>query len=102
MLIRGHEEKWILREISAGLAPEDIRRRAKHSFTAPAFSSSGALREFANDELRSAAFRSLPFFEQDAVAGLLDMLNAMPAPGADSAVMMLLSAHLLNKTYRLS
>jgi asparagine synthase (glutamine-hydrolysing) len=102
MLIRGHEEKWILREASAGRVPEEVRRRAKHSFTAPAFSSSGALREFANDELRSEAFRSMPFFDQGAVIGLLDMLNAMLAPGADSAVMMLLSAHLLNKTYRLS
>lgn len=102
MLIRGREEKWVLREMSTGWIPEEIRLRTKHSFTAPVASGSGPLHDFVNDELRSVSFRSIPFFDNDAVVSLLDMLDETPMPGVDSAVMLLLSAHLLNQSYRLS
>lgn len=102
LLIRGHQEKWVLREISIGCVPEEIRRRTKHSFTAPVFSGSGPLHDYVNDELRSASFRCIPFFDHSAVMSLLEMLDQVSQPGVDSAVMMLICVHLLNQGYHLS
>jgi asparagine synthase (glutamine-hydrolysing) len=101
-LIRGEEEKWILRQAAKTWVPEEIRRRTKHSFTAPAFSDSKCLRTFINDELRSAGFRSVPLIDHDAVTGLLDTLTGADIPATDTTVMMLLCMHLLNKAYSLS
>jgi asparagine synthase (glutamine-hydrolysing) len=101
-LIRGYVEKWSLREAAAGWVPETVRARAKHSFTSPAISSGGALCAFANDELRSTDFRSLPFVDHAAVVSLLDLLRDGALPGADSALMVLLSMHLLQRACRLS
>lgn len=101
-LIRGLSEKWALREAAIGWVPEVIRTRTKHSFTSPTVSSGGALRAFANDELRSRAFRDLPFFDHDAVVSLLDLLDGAVVPGADSAIMVLLSMHLLQRACQVS
>jgi asparagine synthase (glutamine-hydrolysing) len=102
LLIRGREEKWILRAMSAGKIPEEIRGRTKHSFTAPVFGRSGPLHDLLQDELRSTGFRSVPFFDHDAVVSLLDMIEIDPMPGVASVLMLMLCSHLLNKSYHLS
>jgi asparagine synthase (glutamine-hydrolysing) len=106
-LIRGATEKYIFREAARPVLTEEVYRRPKHPFLAPPALRKGAetLQAFVQDTLRSAAFRSIPFFDIAAVEAVLDRLNRIPDAqrhNIDTALLMMVSACVLQEQYELS
>jgi asparagine synthase (glutamine-hydrolysing) len=106
-LIRGATEKHIFREAARPVLTEEVYRRPKHPFLAPPALRKGAeaIQTFIQDTLRSATFRSIPFFDIAAVEAVLDRLNRIPDAqrhNIDTALLMMVSACLLQQQYRLS
>jgi asparagine synthase (glutamine-hydrolysing) len=84
-----------------------VYRRPKHPFLAPPALRKGAeaLQAFVQDTLRSAAFRSIPFFDIAAVEAVLDRLDRIPDAqrhNIDTALLMMVSACVLQDQYELS
>lgn len=106
MKVRGAVEKYVLREAVRQDVTPTVYRRQKHPFlTPPAVSTSGGrLYELIQDTLRGPALAAVPFYDRRAVCGLLDAI-----PGFDEAtrlafdpvLMILLSACVLQESYRL-
>lgn len=105
--IRGMTEKYVLREAARPLLTDTVYRRHKHPFTSPpvALSPNERLHALLQDTLRGPVLASLPFYDQKKVVALLDRLPAMDAgarTAVDPALMMLLSACVLQERFRLA
>jgi asparagine synthase (glutamine-hydrolysing) len=86
---------------------EEVYQRPKHPFLAPPALRKGAeaLQTFIQDTLRSATFRSIPFFDVAAVEAVLDRLDRIPDAqrhNVDTALLMMISACALCDRYGLS
>jgi asparagine synthase (glutamine-hydrolysing) len=107
LLFREGRDKYALREAVRPFVPESIQRRAKQPFLAPALADQieSPLRDLVRDELRSASFASLPFFDRDAVLGL-DASLPERAPhvraALDAALLKIVCASLLQRHFRLA
>jgi asparagine synthase (glutamine-hydrolysing) len=106
MLIRGLQEKYVLREAARPCITERVHGRPKHPFTAPhaTLSTNNRLHTMTQDVLRSSALADVPFFDQRLVIGLLDRLPQMDHRqriALDQVLLLLLSACLLQKQYEL-
>ncbi len=106
LLAAGGEQKHILREAARPFLPERIRSRTKKPFLAPPplLCTGSPLDQLIQDLLRSQTMGKLPFFDQRAIAELLDEL-----PGWDAAArasleplfLMLASMCVLQERYAL-
>jgi asparagine synthase (glutamine-hydrolysing) len=99
LLLRGRE-KHVLREASRPVLTETVYQRPKQPFLAPPLllSAAGPIREMARDLFRSAALRSLPFFDQETVCMVFDGLPQMEGPqrqAFDSALLTVMCSCLL-------
>jgi asparagine synthase (glutamine-hydrolysing) len=101
-LIDATQSKKLLREALRGVLPEEVRTRPKHPFLAPPLLAGAEpeLREFVHDTLHSAACRDLPLIHHSAVCRWSATVHENPR--LDPVLMLLLTATLLNQTYRLS
>jgi asparagine synthase (glutamine-hydrolysing) len=101
-LIDATQSKKLFREALRGVLPEEVRTRPKHPFLAPPLLAGAEpeLREFVHDTLHSAACRDLPLIHHSAVCHW--SATAHENPRLDPVLMLLLTATLLNQTYRLS
>lgn len=103
--IRGATEKYVLREAMRPYLTETLYRRQKQPFIAPPSQQlmSPRLRALMQDSLRGP---DLPaFFDRRAVAGWLDALDSADDKTritAEPALMMMLTASLLQKRYGLA
>lgn len=107
MLICGTTEKHLLRDASRHVVTEEVYRRPKHPFFAPPAWRDGGekLQAFVQDTLRSSAFQTMPFFDAAAVRAVLDRMNEVPVAhrqNLDTAMLMMVSACVLQQTYGLS
>jgi len=75
--IRGHVEKYILREALRDILPAEIYHRQKHPFMAPPLSTQPQVIELLQDTLRSNSFAKLPFFDGHKVKQLLERMHLM-------------------------
>ena len=103
-LIRGNVEKYLPREVARPVVTETVYRRQKHPFFAPPASSSpdGALHQLLQDSLRSESFRSVPFYDQRRVVGLLDSLPKLDEStrtAIDAPLMLVLSTALMQRRF---
>lgn len=106
ILAAGPQEKRLLRNAVEPYVPPSVCTRTKRPFWAPPSSGFAAnpLHDFVQDTLRGAAMRSVPFVEPAAVVAFLDQLPALPnadRPAADSLLLMLASAAVLQESYSL-
>ncbi len=103
-LIRGEDEKWILRRAAAPVVTDAIVRRRKHPFFAPPASSApdGPLHELMQDTLRGPALDAIPFFDRRAIVSVLDALPHMDdarRTAVDAPLMVLVSTCLLHERF---
>lgn len=106
MKINGSTEKFVLREAMNGLVTDEIYSRQKHPFVAPPLSlfTDGRSADLLHDELSSADFASIPFFDQRKILDLLEKMPGMPADTAsanDPVFMTALSALALKRRFAL-
>jgi asparagine synthase (glutamine-hydrolysing) len=97
-----HNEKHVLREAMRRDLPEEVVTRAKHPFVAPPLLASGEAAEKARELLRSSALPSL--FDARTISTTLDRLAVAGLHEQklwDPALMLVLSATLLARHYRL-
>jgi len=105
--IRGMTEKYVLRESVRDVITDTVYRRQKHPFLSPpaTLNPKEKLSTFVNDTLRGPVLRSIPFFDQKKVIGLLDGLGTMDEGSQvanDQVLMMLVSACVLHKGFGLA
>jgi len=105
--IRGMTEKYVLRESVRDVITDTVYRRQKHPFLSPpaTLNPKQKLSTFVNDTLRGPVLRSIPFFDQKKVIGLLDGLGTMDEGSQvanDQVLMMLVSACVLHKGFGLA
>lgn len=105
LLAATRPEKLLLRTAARPFVPEAVHARAKRPFWAPPSASIGAnpLHDLVQDLIRGQATHSLPFFDHAAAVRFLDALPALPEadrPAADSLLLMLASAAVLQERYR--
>ena len=105
--IRGGTQKYVLRESVRQAITETVYRRPKHAFLSPpaALNPRGRLSVLMQDTLRGPVLRSMPFFDQKKVVGILDGLHAtdeVSGVANDQVLMILLSACVLHERLRLS
>ena len=101
--LRGHVEKYILREATRDVLTDEVYRRPKHALLAPP-SRSEAATALIQDTLRSQSFMELPYFDAGRVLAMLDGLSAMDAAArthVDPVLTLLLSAHALHVGFKL-
>ena len=106
LLIRGMQEKYVLREAARPFLTDTVYARPKQPFTAPpaTLTTNNRLYTLMQDSLRSSDMASVPFFDQAAVIALLDELPVMAERrriALDSILMMLLCTCLLQSRYNL-
>lgn len=106
MKIRGTKEKYVLREAVRGLITDEIYQREKHPFVAPPVSrfADTEARTLLQDQLRSTAFKKLPFFDSKKILSLLDRLPSMSdeeRSAYDPVFMTALSASALQSRFHL-
>src|SRR5262245_1214724 len=104
--IRGMTEKYVLREATRSVLTDTVYRRHKHPLTSPpvALTPDQPLHALVQDTLRGPVMKSLPFFDQRKVMALLDSLPTMDdgaRTAIDPALMIMLSACVLQERYRL-
>jgi asparagine synthase (glutamine-hydrolysing) len=107
LLIRGAQEKHVLREAARPVLTETVYRRAKHPFLAPpvTLTANNRLHALAQDTLRGESLAAAPFFDRAAVIDLLDKLPALDESrrmALDATLLMLLCVCCLQQSYRLS
>jgi len=94
MKIKGMTEKYVLREAVRDVVTDTVYRRQKHPFLSPpaTLTPDESFHTFVQDALRGPSLRSMPFFDQREVVGLLDRLPQMDtgARVANDQVLMLL------------
>ena len=106
MKIKGMTEKYALREAMKPYVTETIYNRQKHPFMAPPVSqySNTALNGFIQDSIRSESFKSVPFFDQKKLLGVLDNLenqNVKTRTAMEPVLMMVLTTHILHQKFKL-
>jgi asparagine synthase (glutamine-hydrolysing) len=106
MKIRGLTEKYVLREATRDVLTEAVYKRQKHPFFAPpsGLELDGKLSEMMQDVLRGPVLKSLPFYDQAAVVGLLDRmpeLDERKRSGVSYILTSVLSACILHDRYKL-
>lgn len=106
MKIRGATEKYVLREAARPHITDTVYRREKHPFMAPPVSlfSNSRLDDMIRDKVSSAAFRSIPFFDQKAAAAALQNIHRLPQDERiawEPVLMMVLSAACLAEKFNL-
>lgn len=104
--IRGVTEKYVLREATRPLLTQTVYARHKHPFTSPpvALAPNERLHEMLQATLRGPTLAAMPFYDRGRVVALLDSLPAMDTAArtaADPALMMLLSACVLQEEFAL-
>jgi len=106
MKIRGMTEKYVLREAAKPYITDTIYRRQKHPFLAPpsGLEQTGRLSQLLQDTLRGPVLQSQPFYDPQAVIGVLDrmpQLDDQRRAGASYLLTHVLSACVLHERYKL-
>ncbi len=107
MKIKGGTEKYILRRVLRPYITDTVYHRQKHPFMAPPVSlfANNRLGEMLNDTLASASFSAMPFFDTAQARGLparLKQMNDKDRTAQEPALMMMLTAHVLQQKFGLS
>jgi asparagine synthase (glutamine-hydrolysing) len=102
--IRGMTEKYVLREAVRDVITDTVYCRQKHPFLSPpaTLNPDDTFSTYVQDTLRGPVLRSLPFFDQEQVIGLLDRLPAMDAGAKtanDQVLMLLMSMCVLQERF---
>jgi asparagine synthase (glutamine-hydrolysing) len=102
--IRGPIEKFILREATRDVLIDEVYRRHKHPFLSPpaAVRNEGGLHTLLQDTLRGS---EMPYYDRRRLVAILDKLPQMDAgqrTALDPALMIILSACILQQRYRLA
>jgi len=105
--IHGMTEKYVLRETVRDAITDTVYRRQKHPFLSPpaTLNPKEKLSVMVNDTLRGPALKSMPFFDQKKVVGMLDRVDDMDEGSRvanDQVLMMLVSACALREGFHLS
>ena len=105
--IRGVNEKYVLKEAVRDVITDTVYRRQKHPFLAPpaTLNPQGKLYAFVQDTLRGKQLRSLPFFDQKKIIGMLDRIDEMDDAGRianDANLMVVTSACVLHERLKLA
>jgi asparagine synthase (glutamine-hydrolysing) len=103
--IRGMTEKFVLREAARPVLTSTVYARQKHPFLSPpaALKQEDRLLALTQDTLRGSALRSVPFFDQRKVIGMLDSLPTMSdeaRTAADRSLMIMLSTCALQEVFQ--
>ncbi len=106
MKIRGMTEKYVLREAAREVLTETVYRRQKHPFLAPpaGLQMDGRLFELMQDTLRGPALKNQPFYDPQAVLGLLDRMKDLDdrkRSGASYLLTNVMSTCILHERYAL-
>jgi len=104
MLIRGLQEKYVLREAAKSFITKRVYGRPKQAFTAPhsTLDPSNPLYELIQDTLRSRVVQDNPFFNAVAIKVLLDSIPKMDYRTRitlDPVLLLLVSTLILHKSY---
>jgi asparagine synthase (glutamine-hydrolysing) len=104
--IRGMTEKYVLREAVRDVITDTVYRRQKHPFLSPpaTLNPNEKLSTLVQDMLRGPTLRTIPFFDQQKVIGLLDSLDTMDEGSRvanDQILMILVSACVLQDRFHL-
>ena len=107
MKINGGTEKYILRRALRPYITDTVYNRQKHPFMAPPVSlfANSRLGEMLNDTLSSASFAAMPFFDTVQARSLptrLRDMNDKERTAQEPALMMMLTAHVLQQKFGLS
>lgn len=107
MKIKGMTEKYVLREAVRDVITDTVYRRQKHPFLSPpaTLTPDESFHTFVQDTLRGPGLRSMPFFDQRQVVGLLDRLPEMDTGARvanDQVLMLLVSMCVLHEGLRLA
>jgi asparagine synthase (glutamine-hydrolysing) len=105
--IRGGTHKYILRQSMREIITPTVFRRPKQPFWSPpaSLNPKGRFNNMMQDLLRGPVLRSLPFFDQSKVVGMLDAMPKMDQMvhiTNEQILMMVLSACVLQDRYRIS
>jgi asparagine synthase (glutamine-hydrolysing) len=105
--IHGMTEKFVLREAVRDVITDTVYRRQKHPFLSPpaTLNPEQRLSAFVQDTLRGPVFKSIPYFDQKKVVGLLDSLATMDEGSQvanDQVLMLLVSACILHEKFHLA
>ena len=105
--IRGPIEKYLLREATRDVLVDRVYRRHKHPFLSPpaAACDDGPLHTLLQDTLRGSVGAAMPFYDRRRLIALLDQLPQLDIgqrTALDPALMIVLSASILNDRYRLN
>ena len=105
--IRGPTEKYLLREATRDVLVDRVYRRHKHPFLSPpaAACDDGQLHSLLQDTLRGSVSAAVPFYDHRRLIALLDQLPQLDIgqrTALDPALMIVLSASILNERYRLN
>jgi asparagine synthase (glutamine-hydrolysing) len=105
--IRGATQKYILRESLRDVITETAYRRPKHPFLSPpaTLNPRGRLSLLLQDTLRGPVLASMPFFDRNKILKVLDSLQNTAESSRvadDQVLMMVLSACVLHRGFRLS
>jgi asparagine synthase (glutamine-hydrolysing) len=105
--IRGQTEKYLLREATRDVLIDRVYRRHKHPFLSPpaAACDDGQLHALLQDTLRGSAGAAMSFYDHRRIVALLDQLPKLDVgqrTALDAALMIVLSATILNQRYRLN
>ncbi|BAZ69373.1 asparagine synthase (glutamine-hydrolysing) [Fischerella sp. NIES-4106] len=106
LLVRGMKEKYVLREAARPFLTDTVYTRPKQPFTAPpvTITTNNSLYILMQDVLRSSVMASVPFFNQSAIATLLDGLATMKESqriNLEPALLMLLGTCFLQSRFNL-
>ncbi len=106
LLVRGMKEKYVLREAARPFLTDTVYTRPKQPFTAPpvTITTNNSLYILIQDVLRSSVMASVPFFNQSAIATLLDQLATMKESqriNLEPALLMLLGTCFLQSRFNL-
>jgi asparagine synthase (glutamine-hydrolysing) len=105
--IHGMTEKYVLREAVRDAITDTVYRRQKHPFLSPpaTLNPKEKLSTLVQDTLRGPVLKSMPFFDQKKVIGLLDSLDGMDEGSRvanDQVLMTLVSACVLHERFQLA
>ena len=105
--IRGMTEKYVLREAVRDVITDTVYRRQKHPFLSPpaTLNPDARFSTYVQDTLRGPVLRSIPYFDQKKVVGLLDSLPGMDAGAKtanDQVLMLLMSMCVLQERFGMS
>lgn len=105
--IRGMTEKYVLRQAVRDVITDTVYRRQKHPFLSPpaTLNPDETFSIYVQDMLRGPVMKSLPFFDQKQVVGLLDSLPQMDAGARtanDQVLMLLVSMCVLQERFGLA